>query len=292
MLIRRTTSFVGLIAGEVAALVLLTRLGSYGPGPANWRQVGTWLADTPPEDALVTAVRLLALGIAWWLTASTLLYALAGAAQIPTVIRGVRWVTLPPLRRMIDGVLATTVVASSTFGGGRVAIAQPVRVGPVVVQLDQQSDPLPAVNKPAYRPRPAGDGSTKPQTVEPSATTTAPSSTSTTTTKPPEEPLTTSLLTPPRREAERAPVSRVYVVQPGDNLWKIAQRHLAATTGRPFSSVSAVEVQRYWSELVEMNRHALRSANPHLIYPGESITLSPLARNGREPHGAPASKPS
>lgn len=277
-MIRRTTSFVGIVGAEVATLVLLTRLGSYGAGPADWSQVGTWLADTPPEDALVAAVRLLALGLAWWLTASTLLYAVARSTQAPSLIRGVRWVTWPPLRRVIDGVLATTIVAGSTFGGGRVAMAQPVQVGPVVVQLDQQSDPSAvAANKPAYQPRPAGDGSTRAEPEEASATTTSPASasTSTTTTKPRQERSTTSPLTPPKREAEHAPASAVYVVQPGDNLWKISHHHVATATGRPMNTISTKDVGRYWVELVETNRPFFRSDDPDLIYPGETISLPP-----------------
>lgn len=261
------------------SLVLLVHLGSYSPGPADWGQLGSWLSDSAPEDALVAGVRLLALGLAWWLTASTALYGFARLTQVPALVRGVRWATLPPLRRVIDGAVATTIVASTTFGGGRVAMAEPVHEGPVVVRLDQQADPPPGVpsSKPAYQPRPAGDGSTAPEPMEPSATTTSPSSANmrSTTTNRPEERSTNPLTTPPGRDAEHPRASAVYVVQPGDNLWKIAHHHLATDPDRPLATITAKEVRRYWVQLVQTNRYTIRSADPNLIYPGENIALPP-----------------
>jgi nucleoid-associated protein YgaU len=56
-----------------------------------------------------------------------------------------------------------------------------------------------------------------------------------------------------------------YVVQPGDNLWRIAARTM--------STSSDGELVRYWQALVSLNRPHLRSGDPNLIYPGEVVTL-------------------
>ncbi|HUP68521.1 MAG TPA: hypothetical protein VM142_01775 [Acidimicrobiales bacterium] len=199
---------------------------------------------------------------------------MARATRVPALVRGVRWVTLPPLRRMIDGVLATTIIVNSTFGGGRMAVAEPVRVGPVVVQLDEQSEPPPAVaNKPVYQPRPAGNGSARGNPVARPPITEKPPASASTTTRRPEEPSPPAPSTAPGRDAALTTPSTAYVVRPGDNFWNIAQRQLAKTTDRPSNAPSVKEVAGYWVQLVETNRHTIRSGNPNLIYPGEAIGL-------------------
>ncbi|HUP70374.1 MAG TPA: hypothetical protein VM142_11230 [Acidimicrobiales bacterium] len=289
MLMRGATSLAALVGAELSAVVLLIRLGPYVSSPPGWHGAGHWLAETPPEDALVAAVRLLAMAIAWWLTASTVLYAVARATRVPALARGVRWVTLPPLRRMIDGVLATTIIASSTFGGGRMAVAEPVRVGPVVLQLDQQSDPPVVATNPAYQPRPAGNGAVRAEPAARAPTPEAPpisastTTSSTTTTRPRKQP-PPAPVSVPKPDTAKATSAATYLVQPGDNFWKIAQHELAKATGRPAEALNAKEVGRYWIQLVEKNRHTIRSGNPNLIYPGEAITL--LTSAPRAAHGA------
>jgi nucleoid-associated protein YgaU len=63
----------------------------------------------------------------------------------------------------------------------------------------------------------------------------------------------------------------------GDNLWTIAKGHLAATRGRPAATLSDREVAAYWLKVVDANRQRLRSRDPDLIYPGEQVTLPPVA---------------
>lgn len=59
-------------------------------------------------------------------------------------------------------------------------------------------------------------------------------------------------------------------VHVGDNLWKIASRHLE-TLG-----MGADRLPSYWVAVVEVNRNLLRSGNPDLIYPGETVLLPPV----------------
>jgi nucleoid-associated protein YgaU len=64
------------------------------------------------------------------------------------------------------------------------------------------------------------------------------------------------------------------IVQPGDHLWKISQTRLDLALGR---RATAVEVDPYWRDLIELNRQELASGDPDLIFPGEVIHLPPPA---------------
>jgi hypothetical protein len=64
----------------------------------------------------------------------------------------------------------------------------------------------------------------------------------------------------------------------GDNLWTIARDHLARATRRRAGDLSEREIARYWLDVVDANRAALRSGDPDVIFPGETIKLPPVAR--------------
>ena len=168
--------------------------------------------------------------------------------------------------------------------------------------------------KPRYRPEPAGSAApdaagatpsstgpppstsgTRPATTTgppPSshstrpATTTGPppSSHSTrpaTTTGPPPPGYTPRPAGPPGRPAPAPPgEAAVHRVALGDNLWTIARDRLAKVTGRPAAALSEREIARYWLDVVDANRASLRSGDPDLIFPGETIKLPPVTRQG------------
>lgn len=64
----------------------------------------------------------------------------------------------------------------------------------------------------------------------------------------------------------------IATVAPGDNLWVIAERALHRT-GAPHAR--AADIAPYWRRVVEVNRDSLRSGDPDLIHPGETIELPP-----------------
>jgi DNA-binding SARP family transcriptional activator/nucleoid-associated protein YgaU len=80
------------------------------------------------------------------------------------------------------------------------------------------------------------------------------------------------------------------VVEPGDNLWNLAEEHLAADLGR---DPSDEEVAPYWREAVAANTDRLvQAGNPDLIIPGQVLVLPatehPAARAPQtEPSAAP-----
>lgn len=69
----------------------------------------------------------------------------------------------------------------------------------------------------------------------------------------------------------------IHVVVPGDHLWGIAASHLRALDVEP-GEPRPSSVARYWSLVITANRAALRSGDPSLIFPGETIVLPPLDR--------------
>jgi len=158
--LRRAASFLSLLAFELAAVVLLTRLGSVPELRIPWHSLTPWLLNSPVEDVLAAILRNIALLIAWWLLGSNLLYLLARLTRVPSAIRAVRWLTLPVVRRATDHALALTLATSLMGGGTGAAIAG---TAPVAVMAPQVPGPVAAdhpnpetVGPLAYAPNPAG----------------------------------------------------------------------------------------------------------------------------------------
>ena len=68
----------------------------------------------------------------------------------------------------------------------------------------------------------------------------------------------------------RALSENEYRIVAGDNLWKIAQRVLSQFLPHPPTNQ---QIAAYWVDLLEANRVTLRSGNPNLIHPNETILL-------------------
>ena len=124
---------VGLVALEIAALPLLAGSGDAAPAGIDWRHLGRWATDTAPEDAVVAVVRVVGMGLAAWLLASTVLYLLARLTRVPALVRGTSWATIPAVRRIVDA-----AVAASVFGG---AVLGPHPAGAQVLSLIHISEP-------------------------------------------------------------------------------------------------------------------------------------------------------
>jgi nucleoid-associated protein YgaU len=89
----------------------------------------------------------------------------------------------------------------------------------------------------------------------------------------------TIILPPVPAPAGPAPETRgqaSHVVVEGDNLWTIAGDHLAEARSGGAGEPTTREVAAYWLRVVDANARDLRSGDPDLIYPGESIVLPPI----------------
>lgn len=247
---------VGLVALEVAAIPLLLGRVDGAPAGVDWAHLGRWATDTAPEDAVVAVVRLLGLGLAAWLLASTVLYLLARLTRVPALVRGVSWATVPAVRRIVDAAVAASVFGGAVLGP-HPAGAQVVAPPPIVVELNTTTTSAPGHR---YVPAPAGDriAAAPPTTSPPAATTPAATA--------------TRVLSAPAAPT-LALAGHVHTVVAGDNLWTIAAAELSRQTGR----TAEADVRDYWLQVIDANHSRLLSGDPNLIYPGESVLCPPLS---------------
>lgn len=68
--------------------------------------------------------------------------------------------------------------------------------------------------------------------------------------------------------------SNTVTVRPGDHLWKISAHHLDELRGR---SPEDEEISLYWRAVIAVNLPGLRSGDPDVIYPGETVVLPPVS---------------
>lgn len=224
-----------LLAGEGAALAALHRLGGEPFMQVPWRDLGGWLQSADPVDALASALRLAALGLAWWLTGTTVVAVVVRAAGGSRSF--LDRLTFPFVRRMADrlGGVAVTAALLTSPGGAAWTAMQPTSA---VAQATEQGWDVPGLPPMPVWPQPVPAA---PQPGQPLV---------------PADPETTT----------------VVLVQ-GDNLWAVAARHLATASARDPAAVPDREVAAYWRTVIAANRERLRSGDPDLVYPGETITL-------------------
>jgi hypothetical protein len=230
-----------LVAGPGLAIVALHRLGSAGWLRIDWADLPGWMADATLEEGVAAAARVIGLAAAYWLTGSTLIYLVASLSRIPVLIRAAGSVTLPLARRLVDGVVISTL-AASTMAAPLVAVSlSDERSMPVI--------PPQYVVDPTIPPGPTA--SPQPASGHPPA------------------PAPPSTAARPGLEASMFEV----VVRQGDNLWTLAARRLEqAAAGTP----SEDEIRAYWRTVIDANAGRIRSGDPDLIFPGEVIVLPPV----------------
>lgn len=271
-------------------MALLHRWGSAPWSRIDWRHLPTWIRVSPLEDVVAASLRLIALGLAYWLLASALLYALARASRLRGAVVAAGWVTLPTVRRVVDRAIAVAMVTSVSVAPAIRASAGPSpSPPPITIGIEEGGAILPPAHLPGSEPSPTDEGSTQKGAPSPASGSTPGSS------------LPPAIDSPPSLEADAgssggptsehrvdtevdetsAPepaeeVGRRHAVVPGDNLWGIAAAHLAQARGIVESELSDAEIHPYWTRIIAMNRDSLRSGDPNLIYPGEVIQLPPL----------------
>jgi hypothetical protein len=227
-----------LLACEALALAGLHRLGSVDGFAIPRRDLTRWLRDTPSEDVLLAAIRLAALVAAWWLLATTLAYIAARLAHLHGAARAIGWATCPAVRRWVDRAAAVSIMTASALGAARPAAADPPPANPdppVVIDLD-------------HRDR-SNDARLPPVSVRTGHSVDAP-------------PAPTSPPPPPAASPPASAPGGTHRISPGEHLWSIAASR-------------AADVAPYWRRLVALNRPHLRSGDPNLVYPGETIELPP-----------------
>lgn len=257
--LRRLLGLAVVLAAACGAVVALHRLGDLPWLAVGWDDVPGWLETVSAEDAVMAALRLVALVAAYWLLATTTAYTVARAARLPSAVAAVEWATLPAVRRLADRAIAVALTGSAAFVGPASTV---MAAGDGGGEAGGMVLP-PAVTAPAVLPaeRPSPAWSAPPERAVPPA---------------PDAPAPAQAGAPAQAAAPaRAPASgdapdtaETRVVAPGDNLWVIAAAQLPR-------DATLAQIHAHWQALVAVNRDALRSGDPDLIHPGERLVLPP-----------------
>ena len=247
----------GLLLFEYLIISVLHRLGSLRGFGVKWTDLLSSSART--DDAIVSGLRLVTLLIAYWLLLSTVAYVAARISALPSAISAAGWTTMPVIRKAVDQALAVSLTVG-TLVAPAPALAQTITTPPPVEEV--------------YVPTAVGfGGRTEPLAVvddqiiiPPGATVPPP--------KPalPDDRTPDPTVIPSHLLFESA--AEAHVVRDGDSLWSIAAAHLE-TSG--ISDPTESIVATYWIEILTANLGSLRSGDPDLIFPGETVALPPIA---------------
>lgn len=264
--------------------------GSLAPPPLDPSGWDRWLAGRDAVTATMALLRLVVLGLCWYLVGVTSLGTIARSLRAARFVRLVDVVTLPTVRRLLQqtlGVaLATTMITATSAASLAVPVASPVQVaagldgdGALTDGVAQPAQapsgdlpevtlrglpappsdqrlPLPWQVAEAAGPRDPGAAEVGTRAADPSAV-------------------------PPRREADAgvpglllrdAATERTWhTVRSGESLWRIASQRLQLAIDRPPTDAELVP---YWRELIEVNRDRLPDRDdPDLILPGQELLL-------------------
>lgn len=243
--LRRVLPFAGLLAAELGAVGLLHALGDQAWAQVSVGQPRRWVSVTPPVDALMAALRLIGLGVGWWLLATTTTTAMAAGLRAERLAGLVRPLTWSVARRAADRAVAT---------GLSVALLAPS----VPVLADEAGPPPPALSEPAaVEPAPHDARAVDDrESAEGHAGGRQP-------------------VAGGEKPGERGETPRVHEVAPGEHLWAIAADALAAHRGVAPAELPDREVAAHWREVIEANAGRLRSGDPDLVFPGEQLRLPP-----------------
>jgi nucleoid-associated protein YgaU len=191
------------------------------------------------------------------------------------------------VKRIVDGAVALTVATASIAGPVAPAIAQTPE--PVVITVDDAGRPVPpgvpdgdedttdeapdtdddgrvsivtpGLDRIGWTPRPAGVASSGQSTMSDAV-----------------DSLRDAVGTQEPGAAEGG-FAQITVAR-GDHLWSISEGHLTDAVG---DTPTDAEIARYWRRVIDANRDRLRSGDPDLIYPGETVRLPPIHLEDEQP---------
>lgn len=249
--------FVVVLALEVALVAALHAVGRVAPA-VPLASLDEWLRVEDPAVVLAALARLVAMVIGYWLLTTTVLYGAAHHLGWDSVTGILRWVTLPIVRRVVQGVTAVSLTGASIVGPATASIAPVLAQGSeVVAQVD-------------------GDGGLTDQTGDGDDAG-----------EPDDSGFGVDAAGWPERGPDgefwrpaapaRATADGSYTVVPLDHFWKIAENHLRQAVRR---EVTEDEICRYWVRLIDANRQTILSGDPDLIFVGERFTLPPVFADG------------
>jgi hypothetical protein len=148
-------AFVGVLLGaEIAAIVVLHRLGRIDGFAVPRRAPGHWLLHAQTEDLVAGTARLVGLVLAWWLLVATVLSLARRVVPSWRRVRALDWATPVALRQVVDRLVAVGLGASLGLTGirpvGATAHSARSRVDVPVIRSAPPASPAAR----APRPRP------------------------------------------------------------------------------------------------------------------------------------------
>src|SRR5277367_5854114 len=107
---------------------LLTGLWKASPvlGSIDFSHLDAWMRTTDPTTAVLAVLRLAGMIFASWMLVTTVVYLTATITGAEEAARRSGWVTLPVVRRMIDGLAAASILASAFTASNGSASTAPV----------------------------------------------------------------------------------------------------------------------------------------------------------------------
>jgi len=274
----RTSGIAGLLAATTLITVGLHALGGVPGFAVDWQSPLTWINASAPADVMGAGFRYAGLAIGYWVLITTVLYYALSLVRAEHRPHWISLVTLPPIRRLIDGTLAASLaisVLAAPVASLRAEPAQPTPP-PIVFATSPDGIPVPHIG-PAmnnHEPTPVAEQTpaVTPQLDTPPEQPVAPPTSEARPTDAVQPAVIANL--PAVAAAVTGPATdSTYTVERGDNLWTIAASRLRTVLG---DKPTSAQIDDYWRTVIAANRDTLRSGDPNLIYPGEMILL-PIA---------------
>jgi hypothetical protein len=240
-----------LVAGQAFAVAALVAAGTRPPvAGAPWvHGFAHWFSAATPVDAVVVVTHRVALLLATWLFATTVLHLAAALSHVPALVRATAWAAMPGARRAVAAVVVTAGVLVPTAAQAATGGAAAGTTAPAAVRDGRAA-------------RTTSTAASTPPSTGPAAPSTAPSTG-------PTGPSPGPTVAPP--DAAGSPPT--VVVREGDSLWSIAAQVVASEEGRPGEEVPAADVAGRWVAIKDANVTRLRSGDLSLIYPGEEVVV-------------------
>ena len=247
-----------LLLAAAGSLLWAVGSGSLAPPPLDPSALSNWVGDVGPPTAAVAILRLAGLALVAWLVAAVGLDALATAVRSARLARMAGAALPRPLRTALHRGVGLT------FALGTLAVPpapeQPAKAGHGAVMTvvpDGGVEWMQSVPDPDESDT---DGTATMRALPHGAT----SGTATMRPLPQANDVGRSVAAAPGSSHQQVTVA------PGDSLWRLAEEVVGERVGRPATDA---EVSPYWQSLVEANRSRLRSGDPDVIFPGESVVL-------------------
>lgn len=259
---RAGAALAGWTALVLATVVVLDAAGGGGLATPPLTSAGRWQAWLAEREPLVVAfavIRLVALAVAWYLLATTIIGVILRAFRAGRLAELADRLTVPAVRRLLATTMSMSLVTTSLVTTGLGAVSAGAQ-GP---------GPDDLVPRDATTVVTAGAPTTEPAEPVPTITMHR---------LPDIEPGAGPAEPPPVVDPDPAldsPTSapETWVVAPGQSLWSISEDVLARAWSR---APSEGQVAPYWRRLIEANRASLADPeNPDLIFPGQVFAVPP-----------------